>query len=571
MSSLVNQDSETSYILDLEGLNYLEIAEKLISFFNETKTNQKKIERLYLFCRTARSAYDFVGMQTKYRVSILVEILKLRLAIRLIKSSEITIVAVSEELCEGYFAELVIASDVHICLSNQIIMSFPELLNEIFPLGGTFESLHRKNSRLIDEWKLDHLKVETRDSSSIYRPDLFIHCSGSILEIAARLNSLNLPKKEPSKTVDRQIAFLKSVISSPMDLENSLRFNQQDRWNFQREILKKFSDPIQSSRNLCLAAANIISRKYFFPNSDGSKGGFSRFSSPPVVYLDVNNALPNKTVLARLLRFNFRCVICCSDMKKLLRSLELSIAGIEKLGDKTLREKWGELVYWSTRTIFPEENSIRFNIDHSIDLQFVGKQVHISYIEYGDKNLICEINSGQESFHDHLNKLGFRLVSTPKEIDVIVYTRLFLLHAIRSVISFEDTEKLFTLLKESGWKFAASQSNWEFYLRHKSRLEEVAVEGPVWTELQEINEIASWKQFKDTLTRKNTAKTKNFPEDLTKDLISMTYKSFENLWKFYDFDCTDKGLLELIMRSVGVPQAKESLLLEWLDKPRRHI
>ena len=97
------------------------------------------------------------------------------------------------------------------------------------------------------------------------------------------------------------------------------------------------------------------------------------------------------------------------------------------------------------------------------------------------------------------------------------------------------------------------------------------MEGPVWTELQEINEIASWKQFKDTLTRKNTAKTKNFPEDLTKDLISMTYKSFENLWKFYDFDCTDKGLLELIMRSVGVPQAKESLLLEWLDKPRRHI
>ena len=214
------------------------------------------------------------------------------------------------------------------------------------------------------------------------------------------------------------------------------------------------------------------------------------------IYIDVSQAIIDSYPFVELLSSGHNIIIASVDRDKVQRALEILFLGLERSGNKRILEGWDEQVFWSVGPSPQNENLIRYNIDKSVDFHIHGETLKGWILKTSpDRPHIISIPHDEDIKSP--NVPGYRFISCPQGTNLPSFVRSWFLEELLEVSpSYGGISKVLQTLREEGWGYAAEDSNWEFFLRHRHFDEYQTLElGPKKLD-DDIWNIVSWSQFR---------------------------------------------------------------------------
>lgn len=500
MSSLSesNQKVHLVYISDqaLLGPSDEEI-DQLISLAQSYSSDWQKVQTIALIQKTPVQAYtkDFYRRvsQSLLRSQLETRILKLRLLMRLIKTSPCLWIYVSHKQTLGPYAELSLACHYHFCTSTVLNFGFPEILANMFPFCGIFESQYRNSNRLLDEWKQRPIRKIQKGGAKIRVIFVAAENPEELLDVLQT-------KLERSIVISSKTDSICTWYQDCLSGKERLRLqgvSTKNHWQDSLQIIKKQEDRVVQAKWFIQGSSAFLFSKMFMTSLRRLPFYGSLIEKQQKIYIDISQALIDSFPFLELLGAGFSLVISSMDRSKLQRGLELLYLAIERKGNKGASSLWEKQVFWAVGSLPVHCNFIKYHVDRSIEFKVFGKywKGWLLKTERGSPHLIS-VPDHYSYDKDFMFSAGFRVINTPAHTNLPTFIRSWALEEIYSLASqLPSFDSLLQELKNNQWGFIASQSDWDFFLkyRHFDELQSLTVgektlENDLW-------ELESWKMF----------------------------------------------------------------------------
>ncbi len=417
-------------------------------------------------------------------------IVKIRLLLRLIRTSPSFWIYVSCDECLGPYAELAMSCHYHYCTSHFLRFGFPEILAGIFPYCGVFESRFRNNGKLQEEWKQRPIrKIQKGDPSLAVT---FIPGEDPVDTL--QLLQPQLAKKfSISSKADKLCAWYEKWLKDHLE-DSHQTMVTKDHWQDSVQFIRKQENRTAVAQWFIQATASYVFTKSFTTSISKISNFGYLLHNKLRIYVDISQALIDPFPFLELLGSGIHLVINSMDRSKLLRGLEVLYLGIERKDNKRAIALWDKQVFWAVGPLPARCNFMKYNIDRTIDFR-LDKNFWKGWLlknEQGSPHLIA-IPGHYPFASDLLFSAGFRVIKMPSYSNLPLFIKSWALEEVYELLShFFSAESLMQELKSNHWGFLASETDWDFFLRHRHFDDLQTLEVGVKPLERDIWEVDSW-------------------------------------------------------------------------------
>jgi hypothetical protein len=261
---------------------------------------------------------------------------KMRLALELIRSSDIAWVYVTEFNCLSYYYELALSCNRMLCMNPETQLGFPEIRLDLPPVGGVLESKFLGNSQVFDQMsELVEFKPVDWQHALLTKPLIFeananLFSESNVLEtVIQSLDKVSLRRDRKQSDAGNVINTLKTAMISGVtysDVHKSLEeFGFVENW--QEHVKKRGHRSDHAIWMIDLAA------RYIGSYSFGAKAAQHFHNLKPVasvslvnaVIIDVEYKRPPVSLILAALKLPTSVVLWARSDRILMRAVELSL------------------------------------------------------------------------------------------------------------------------------------------------------------------------------------------------------------------------------------------------------
>lgn len=472
--------------LDVDGEKQLD---RLISCIENVHSEyvDKSVRAIVLF--QTQPSYEFdldalANLRSRvWRDTIARRLCKMRLAIELIRSSDIAWVYITEFNCLSYYYELALSCNRMLCTNPEAKLGFPELELDLPPVGGILDLKSPTNSQVFDHIKefFDFRPLDWQHAlltkPFILDADASLFSKSNILEtVIQSLDRVSFRKERKQSDAGGVINTLKVLMVKGIKDSVIHRFLEGagfvDVWCEQVKKIGNRSDHaiwIIDAASSYIGSYTIGARAaHHFRNSKSV--AFSNLVSAIIV--DVEYKRPPISLILAALKLPTSVVLWARSDRILMRAVELVLADLKARLDNREFESVRKHLSWGHFEGSPEGPNPVFQFGNEGLWILNLKQQKSSCWQISNEEdgpLCLEVDEAMPSnLLDVISQLGISSVKTPLIDGHIPLHYLVRIWAIKELVSFGrdhhcGLRDLIDLLREGAWGFLGRESQIEHF------------------------------------------------------------------------------------------------------------
>ena len=418
-----------------------------------------------------------------WRDTIVRRLCKMRLALELIRSSDIAWVYVTEFNCLSYYYELALSCNRMVCTNPEVQLGFPEIEIDLPPVGGVLESKFLSNSQVFDQLsELADFKPVDWQHALLTKPLVFeasanLFSESNVLEtLIQSLDKVSFRRERKQTDAGRVINTLKAAMIS--GVKHSDVYRSLDEYGFVgiwKEHVKKRGHRSEHASWIINLAAS-----YLGSHALGAKAAQQYHNLRPIAFagtlgaviIDVEYKRPPVSLILAALKLPTSVILWARSDRILMRAVELVFADLNANLDSRELDRFRRHISWTHSEVFPSGPNPVFQFGNEglwlLNLnQQKSKCWQISNEE--DGQLCLEVDEAMpENLLHVIDQLGISSVKTSLIQGHIPSNYLIRIWAIKELVSYGkkshlDLYHVIELLREGGWGFLGRESQVEHF------------------------------------------------------------------------------------------------------------